>query len=164
VTPFPAVSTVPAATVVSTPPPLHGCTVSALGLHALTPRKVRAPRPASAVDDVRNVRGEGSRATSRTPVFYADGQQVSFYSSRSYVSLVCARYTLVDLTGTVIFSQPSARGHHGVNLRGDRFELTVREEPRRRRQPVTYDLRLRIPRIHYDRTAKRLVGTLLIKR
>jgi len=113
---------------------------------------------------MRNVRGEGSRATSYTPVFYADGQGVSFSSGRSYQVLVCARYTLVDLKGVVLSGQSHPRGHQSANLRGDRFELAVTQDPQRRRQPATFSVRLRIPRVHYDRTTRGLHGRFDVRR
>jgi len=161
--PAPNVPTAPT-TVGPTPRPLHGCVVAALNLAAPALRGVRNPRPTLTVNDVRNARGEGSRATSYTPVFYADGQGVSFSSGRSYQALVCARYTLVDLKGVVLGGQSHPRGHGSTNLRGDRFELTVTEDSRRRRQPATFSVRLRIPRVHYDRTTRSMHGRLDVKR
>jgi len=61
---------------------------------------------------------------------------------------------------------PDAKAAQTVNrvLRGDKFELTVTEDPRRRRQPATFSVRLRIPRVHYDRTTRGLHGRLDVRR
>jgi len=161
--PAPVATTVPS-TVGPAPRPLRGCVVATLNLVAPARRGVHNPRPAVTVNNVRNARGEGSGATSRTAVVYADGQGVSFSSSRSYQALVCARYTLVDLKGVVLSGQSHPRGHRSATLRGDKFELTVTADPRRRRQPATFSVRLRIPRMHYDRISRGLRGRLDVRR
>jgi len=121
-------------------------------------------RPALAVNDLRNVGREGSRATSRTSLFFSDGRLIAFYSSRSYRSLACGRDTLIDVRGVIAFGGTNLRGGRHTNLRGDAFRVRVTRAVARRRQPLTFSVRVEIPRIGFDRTYHRLRGAVDVLR
>ncbi len=158
----PATATV-SRTATSTPtrPTSRGCVVAFVQLRAQPHAR---SRPALAVNDLRNVFGEGSRATSSTPLFFSDGRLVAFYSSRSYRSLACGRYTLFDVRGVIIGGGTNLRGRRHTNLRGDAFRVRVTRDAARRRQPLTFSVRVEIPRIGFDRTYHHLRGAVDILR
>jgi len=151
-------------TATSTPTPRPtgtGCVVAFVQLRA-APRPLS--RPALAVNNLRNVGGEGSRARSDTPLFFSDGRLVAFYSSKSYRSLACGRYTLIDVRGVIAFGGTNLRGTRHINLRGDAFRVRVTRDAPRRRHPLTFSVRVEIPRIGFDRTYRHLRGAIDIPR
>ena len=150
-TPYPTIIIVtpPAGTATPRPTP-RGCNVSFLVLKGTSGHPAR---PALAVNRLRNVRGEGSPAVSRTPLFFADGRGVTFHSNRSYRLLICGVVTLVDVQGTIHDGSAnvgSRRHSVHINLRGASFELRVKRAPQRghaRRghvPPPTYNVQVRI--------------------
>jgi len=151
-TPYPTiVVTPPSGTGTPTPRPTpRGCNVAFLVLKGTSGHPAR---PALAVNNLRNVRGEGSAAVSRTPLFFADGRGVTFHSTRSYRVLICGVVTLVDVQGTIHDGSAtvgSRRHAIHINLRGASFELRVKRDPQRghpRRghvPPPTYNVQVRI--------------------
>ncbi len=169
----PTTTAVPATTTgtaTSTPmsrPTSPGCVVAFVQLraqpHALS-------RPALAVNDLRNVFGEGSRAVSRTPLFFSDGRLVAFLGGQpirsgwSYRSLACGPRTLLDLRGAIFAGVTNLRGRRHTDLRGDAFRVRVTRDATRRRQPLTFSVRVEIPRIGFDRTYHGLRGAVDILR
>ena len=156
------------ATATPTPrPTTSGCVVAFVQLRA-QPRALS--RPALAVNDLRNVFGEGSRAVSRTPLFFSDGRLVAFLGGQpsrtgwSYRFLACGRYTLIDLRGAIFAGETNLRGRRHTDLRGDSFRVRVTRDAVRRRQPLTFSVRVEIPRIGFDRTYHRLRGSVDIPR
>jgi len=122
------------------------------------------PRPALAVNGLRNVGREGSRATSKTALFFSGSVRVSFYASRSYHYLACGRYTLLDVRGVIVSGGTVPRGKRHVNPRGDTFRVRVTRDPLQRRKPVTFSVRVEIPRLRFDQTYRRLRGAIDIRR
>ena len=121
-------------------------------------------RPALAVNDLCNVGREGSRAVSRTTLFFSDGRLAAFYSSTSYRSLACGRRMLVDVRGVIVGGETNLRGRRHTDLHGDSFRVRVTRDAVRPRTPLIFNVRVEIPRIGFDRTYHGLRGTVDVRR
>ncbi len=161
-------ATPPAAT--STPtlrPTGTGCVIAFVQLRAQPHAR---SRPALAINSLRNVGGEGSRAVSRTSLFFSDGRLVAFFGGQpsrtgwSYRFLACGVRTLLDLRGVIFGGETDLRGRRHTDLQGDAFRVRVTRDARRPRQPFTFSVRVEIPRIGFDRTYHHLRGSVDVRR
>jgi len=165
-----ATGTATPASATSTPTPRPtgtGCVVAFVQLraqpHALS-------RPALAVNDLRNVGGEGSRAVSCTSLFFSDGRLAAFFGGQpgrsgwAFRSLACGRRTLLDLRGAVFEGETNLRGRRHTDLRGDAFRVRVTRDAAPSRQPFTFSVRVEIPRIGFDRAYHGLRGAVDVLR
>jgi len=160
-------TSVPATSTPTPRPTSRSCVVSVVQLraqpHALS-------RPALAVNDLRNVFGEGSRAVSRTPLFFSDGRLVAFLGGQygrsgwSYRSLACGRRTLIDLRGVITGGLTNPRGRRHTDLRGDTFRVRVTRDAVRPRTPLTFSVRVEIPVIGFRGTYHHLRGAVNARR
>jgi len=116
------------------------------------------------VNGLRNVSQEGSAATSRTSLFLSDGRLVGFYSSKSYQSLACGRYTLIDVRGVIAWGATNLPGKQHINLLGDIFRVRVTRDRARDVRPLTFSVRVEIPRLRFDRTYHALRGSVDMQR
>ncbi len=142
---------------VATPAP-RGCLVAVLDLHAREPHLGSNPWPEISVRGLRDVGGEGSAASSRAPLTYADGTRIALTAAPIYQLLTCRRSALLEAKGVVLSGRSHPAGHQSIDLRGMRFVLKLTSTPGAR----TYIMRLSISLIHYDRTTTGLSGTLFV--
>jgi len=151
----------------STPTPRptgSGCVVSVVQLRA---QPHAHSRPALAVDDLRNVFGEGSRAVSRTPLFFSDGRLVAFVGGQpnrsgwSYRSLTCDSSALIDLRGVIAGGLTNLRGRRHTDLSGDGFWVRVTRDAA---LPRTFNVQVEIPVIGFNHTYHHLRGTVDVRR
>jgi len=168
-TPFPTIVPVTPAPTTPVPPVARGCSMGPLLL--LRARPVPFSRPVVVVEGLHNTRGEGSSATSRTTLFVSDANTVAFYSRKSYQSLACGRFTLIDLRGTIQSGGTNVRGKRHILLNGLGFRLRITAERKVGRHAQTYSARVEITQIRrhhtfisYQHTFKGLQGVVTITR
>jgi len=160
-TPYPTAATPPLPETATPQPISPGCAVSFVQVRA-QPQPLS--RPALAVNGLRNVSRERSPATSRTSLFFSDGRLVGFYSSKSYQSLACGRYTLIDVRGVIAWGATDLPGKRHINLLGDIFRVRVTRDRVRDLHPLTFSVRVDIPRLRFDRTYRGLRGSVDMQR
>ena len=154
-------------TATSTPTPQptgSGCVVSAVQLRAQPHAR---SRPALAVDDLRNVFGKGSRAVSRTPLFFSDGRLVAFVGGQPnrsgwlYRSLTCNGSVLIDVRGVIAGGLTNLRGRRHTDLGGDGFWVRVTRDAV---LPRAFNVQVEIPVIGFNHTYHHLRGTVDVRR